>query len=234
LLSENDPEDDIQSSIETIRRSANGLLMIINDILDLSKVESGTMDIEQVQFSLSTMLREMNETFQFSAAKKSIAYESAFSLGQSDDLIVQGDPGRVRQILLNLGTNGIKFTSHGKVKLTVTIHNETIDHYEILFQFEDTGVGLKREDRTKLFLPFTQANSSTARHYGGTGLGLAISKKLAGLMHGTIKLESEFGVGTTVQCLLPLRKSSLSDEQLYTQMDTISERLQGDLSVSCN
>lgn len=163
---------------ENIQRSANGLLTVINDILDLSKVESGRLDIEEVQFSLSVVIRDVNKMLSFAAERKNLVYESNVQIGVNHDLIVMGDPGRVRQILTNLLTNSIKFTSEGTVKLAVATKNETHEIIEVQFVVEDTGIGIEEEVRKRLFKPFSQADSSTARRFGGTGLGLAICKNV--------------------------------------------------------
>lgn len=163
---------------ENIQRSANGLLTVINDILDLSKVESGRLDVEEVQFSLSVVLRDVNKMMAFAAVRKNISYESHIQPEIERDLKVMGDPGRLRQILTNLLTNSIKFTSEGHVSLSVTITSENDEIVNVRFIVEDTGIGIEEEVRQRLFKPFSQADSSTARRFGGTGLGLAISKNV--------------------------------------------------------
>ena len=168
---------------ENIQRSANGLLTVINDILDLSKVESGRLDIEEVQFSLSVVVRDVSKMLSFAAERKNLAFENDIQVGVERDLIVMGDPGRVRQILTNLLTNSIKFTSEGHVKLAVEAQKETSDAIEVLFTVEDTGIGIDEEVRQKLFRPFSQADSSTARRFGGTGLGLTICKNVSPLSY---------------------------------------------------
>jgi PAS domain S-box-containing protein len=163
---------------ENIQRSANGLLTVINDILDLSKVESGRLDIEEVQFSLSVVIRDVCKMMSFAAERKNLVFESNIQVGMKEDLIVLGDPGRCRQILTNLLTNSIKFTSEGYVKLSVVVKHESSDVIEILFSVEDTGIGIEEAVRKRLFKPFSQADSSTARRFGGTGLGLTICKNV--------------------------------------------------------
>lgn len=163
---------------ENIHRSANGLLTVINDILDFSKVESGRLDIEEVQFSLSVVIQDVNKMLSFAAERKNLAYVSNIEEFIAKNLKVMGDPGRVRQILTNLLTNSIKFTSEGHVSLRVEVQEETAETIRILFVVEDTGIGIEEEVRKKLFKPFSQADSSTARRFGGTGLGLTISKNV--------------------------------------------------------
>ena len=161
---------------ESIQRSANSLLTVINDVLDLSKVESGKLDIEEIPFSLSVVVQDVCQMLSFAAERKNINFKSDVRGDIEQDLVVIGDPGRVRQILTNLLTNSIKFTSKGFVKLTVASQEETRDSIKILFTVEDTGIGIEKEVQKRLFQPFSQADSSTARNFGGTGLGLTISK----------------------------------------------------------
>ena len=178
LLIDTELDAEQRESAENIQRSANGLLTVINDILDLSKVESGRLDIEEVQFSLSVVIHDVGKMLSFAAERKNLSFESDIQVGVDEDLIVMGDPGRVRQILTNLLTNSIKFTSEGYVKLAVVQRHETSEIIEVLFTVEDTGIGIEEEVRQRLFKPFSQADSSTARRFGGTGLGLTICKNV--------------------------------------------------------
>ncbi len=178
LLIDTDLDTEQRECAENIQRSANGLLTVINDILDLSKVESGRLDIEEVQFSLSVVIHDVCKMLSFAAERKNLIFESDVQIGTDEDLIVMGDPGRVRQILTNLLTNSIKFTSEGSVKLAVKVKKEMSDNIEVLFSVEDTGIGIEEDVRKRLFKPFSQADSSTARRFGGTGLGLTICKNV--------------------------------------------------------
>ena len=171
-------DEEQKECTENIQRSANGLLTVINDILDFSKVESGRLDIEDVQFSLSVVINDVSKMLSFAAERKNLMFESNVRIHDTKDLIVMGDPGRVRQILTNLLTNSIKFTSEGHVKLEVVVQKETSDNIVVLFTVEDTGIGIEEEVRKRLFQPFSQADSSTARRFGGTGLGLTICKNV--------------------------------------------------------
>lgn len=161
---------------ENIQRSANGLLTVINDILDFSKVESGRLDIESVQFSLSVVLTDVHKMLSFAAERKNLTYENHIEPAIESDMRVIGDPGRLRQILQNLLTNSIKFTSEGHVLLSAKIIEDSARMITIEFVVSDSGIGIEDEIRKKLFKPFSQADSSTARRYGGTGLGLTISR----------------------------------------------------------
>lgn len=164
---------------ENIQRSANGLLTVINDILDFSKVESGRLDVEEVQFNLSVVIRDVNKMVDFGATRKGLAFESYVQPEIENDFKVMGDPGRLRQIIQNLLTNALKFTTEGYLKLSVIILQETEEAYHVQFEVADTGIGIEEDVRKKLFKPFSQADSSTARRFGGTGLGLTISKNVS-------------------------------------------------------
>ena len=234
LLSDTELDEEQRDCAENIQRSANGLLTVINDILDFSKVESGRLDIEEVQFSLSVVVRDVSKMLSFAAERKNLIFESEIEVGVDRDLIVMGDPGRVRQIITNLLTNSIKFTSEGRVKFSVLKELETADIFEVKFVVEDTGIGIEEEVRKRLFKPFSQADSSTARRFGGTGLGLTISKNLVDLMHGRITLESTLGNGTTASFWIPFNKPQFHDGTALIDIGALPDRLQSEMSVSCN
>ena len=163
---------------ETIHRSANGLLTVINDVLDFSKVESGKLDLEEIPFSLATLVDDICKMLSFAAEQKGIDFKNEIHASIEHDLIVLGDPGRLRQILTNLLTNSIKFTSRGYVKIAIRCDEESGESIKIFFTVKDTGIGIAEEVQKRLFKPFSQADSSTARKYGGTGLGLTICKSV--------------------------------------------------------
>ena len=216
---------------ENIQRSANGLLTVINDILDFSKVESGRLDIEEVQFDLSVVIRDVNKMLGFAAERKGLNYVA--DIQELRSWKVMGDPGRLRQVMTNLLTNSIKFTTEGSVTMRVKVQKETAETVEVHFIVEDTGIGIEEEVRQRLFKPFSQADSSTARRFGGTGLGLTISKNLVELMHGQISLESKLGVGTKARFSIPFHKAPYqSPESPIVTMGSIPDRLQSDVSIS--
>ena len=167
---------------ETIHRSANGLLTVINDVLDFSKVESGKLDLEEIPFTLAILVDDICKMLSFAAEQKGINFRNEIHAGIVHDLVVLGDPGRVRQILTNLLTNSIKFTSKGYVKIGIRCEEESRESIKIFFTVEDTGIGIDEEVQKRLFKPFSQADSSTARKYGGTGLGLTICKSVRHLV----------------------------------------------------
>ncbi|KAH0547867.1 hypothetical protein GP486_008393 [Trichoglossum hirsutum] len=235
LLLDTELDSDQQECAENLQRSANALLTVINDILDFSKVESGRLDIEEVQFSLPVVIRDVSKMLSFAAERKSLSFESDVQIGIDKDLIVIGDPGRVRQILTNLLTNSIKFTSEGGVKLAVMVQSEDSETIEVKFVVEDTGIGIEEGVRKRLFKPFSQADSSTARRFGGTGLGLTICKNLVELMNGQITLESTLGLGTKASFSIPFHKPQFHNGTTsLVDISCLPDRLQSEMSVSCN
>lgn len=234
LLTDTDLDEEQKECAENIQRSANALLTVINDILDFSKVESGRLDIEEVQFSLSVVVRDVSKMLGFAAERKNLMFDSNIAVGVDKDLIVMGDPGRVRQIITNLLTNSIKFTSEGRVKFSVIKEREDADTIEVKFVVEDSGIGIEEEVRKRLFKPFSQADSSTARRFGGTGLGLTISKNLVDLMHGRITLESSLGNGTVATFWIPFNKPQYHDGNALIDIGSLPDRLQSEMSVSCS
>ncbi|KAI4205637.1 MAG: hypothetical protein LQ346_001421 [Caloplaca aetnensis] len=232
LLLDTDLDAEQRECTENIQRSGNGLLTVINDILDLSKVESGRLDIEEVQFSLSVVVSDVSKMLSFAAERKNLRFESDVGIDSHEDIIVMGDPGRVRQILTNLLTNSIKFTSEGYVKLAVKVQKETAETIEVVFTVEDTGIGIEEEVRKRLFKPFSQADSSTARRFGGTGLGLTICKNLVELMHGEIALDSALDSGTKATFKIPFNKSQFPSSTPLVNIGALPSHLQSEMSVS--
>ncbi len=180
---------------ETVRSSGETLLKIINDILDFSKIEAGKLEFEMIPFDLRTTMEESLELLAEAAGKKKLELVGLVSAQVPTALL--GDPGRLRQILMNLTGNAIKFTSKGEIIVKISSIEETQDHVVIRVDVQDTGEGIPSDILPKLFKPFSQADSSTTRRYGGTGLGLAICKQLVRLMNGEIGVESRKTGGTT-------------------------------------
>jgi len=167
ILCNMDVDGEQQTCAVTIQRCANGLLSIIDDILDLSKVESGHMDVEQVKFSLTVMLQDVSGILCYAAKQKGVSFESDFDFERSEGLFVLGDPGRLKQIISNVASNSIKFTSKGTVRLSARIQTDAPEYYEVTFVVQDTGIGITEEGQKRLFTPFTQADESTTRKFGG-------------------------------------------------------------------
>ena len=192
--------------ITTLKSSAESLLTIINDILDFSKIEAGKMAVEQVAFSPADLARSVVALFQARALEKNL--ELSLELPDAPPPALLGDPTRIRQILLNLVDNAIKFTHHGEVILSAGFE-PVGDRVECRFRVRDTGIGMSVETQSRLFQAFSQADTSTTRRYGGTGLGLAVSHQLAGLMGGTLRVESEPERGSCFTLALTLAVTAL-------------------------
>ncbi len=190
--------DEQRKYLEVVKYSADNLLKIINDILDFSKVEAGRLDIEEIDFGLWSTIDSIMKQMAFKANAKGL--ELTYYIGQSVPDAVIGDPGRLRQIIINLLGNAIKFTDEGEIFFQVKVAKELSDSVELLFFISDTGLGIPEDRRKEIFKSFTQADGSTTRKYGGTGLGTTISKQLIELMGGRIWIENS-------------RLSSLNEQQ---------------------
>ncbi|MEQ8634140.1 ATP-binding protein [Gimesia maris] len=189
--------------VRTIHQNGEYLLGLINDILDLSKIEDGKLDVEWLDCSPHEIVNDVISLLQVRAVAKGIPLEVNFE-GPVPELI-HTDPARLRQILINLIGNAIKFTEHGSVQLVIRlVSNQQSDQQKLHFDVFDTGIGIAAEQIENLFLPFTQADSSTTRQYGGTGLGLAICKRLVELLGGTIQVSSTVGKGSTFSVIIPV------------------------------
>lgn len=180
---------------EQVRRSAEGLLTIINDILDFSKIEAGKLHFEHLDFELREVVEDSLDMVAEAATSKGLELGALIAPGLKG--AVRGDPGRLRQVLLNLLGNAVKFTERGEVALEVTQLEETAGHVRLRFEVIDTGIGLEPAARQRLFQAFTQADASTTRKHGGTGLGLVISRQLVGMMAGEMDVRSAPGQGST-------------------------------------
>ncbi|KAB2934373.1 MAG: response regulator [Leptonema illini] len=203
LLESDSLEPSIKRSyVRTIRRNGEHLLQILDDILDISRIESGRLTVEPVDIFLSEMMNEMAELFSMRAEQKGLAFHVSVDPGAP--VVIKSDPLRLRQILVNLIGNAIKFTEHGYVSVAMS-STEMHDCCELRFTIRDTGPGISGPERERLFQPFVQGNSTVSRSFGGTGLGLAISSRLAAALGGHIDLESEPGRGSTftVQLRIP-------------------------------
>ncbi|MEJ1394140.1 MAG: response regulator [Candidatus Sedimenticola sp. (ex Thyasira tokunagai)] len=181
--------------IENTHSSATLLLRIINDILDFSKIEAGRLEIESVDFRLERVLDNLANMVGLTAAEKRL--ELIFDIDPNVPLALVGDPVRLTQILVNLGSNAVKFTDEGEVVITCHVVETGYRKVTLQFSVRDTGIGLSDEQQQKLFTPFSQADASVSRRYGGTGLGLAIARRLVILMGGELHVKSDPGVGST-------------------------------------
>jgi two-component system sensor histidine kinase BarA len=210
--------------LNTIEKSANGLLTIINDILDLSKIDAGKLVLENIGFNVREVLEDVLTINAPEAHKKSL---ELVSLIYSDvPQFLTGDPLRIKQVLTNLISNAIKFTPQGNITVRVLLEDENINQAGVKFEITDTGIGLSDEQQNKLFRAFNQADSSTTRQFGGTGLGLVISQHLVKAMKGDISVQSAEGEGSTFSFSVTLKKSgrdALSMEELKGQQILLME-----------
>ncbi len=193
--------DSARGYLGAIKNSGESLLDIINDILDFTKIEEGKVAIERVPIEPRSMINELSEPFTEAANRKNIHFEQ--SLHAEIPQRILGDPTRLRQILVNLIANAIKFTEEGRVTFTVNPVITEKNRVHLLFQVRDTGIGIKPEQMSRIFDSFEQADSTTTRKYGGTGLGLAITRKLVTLMNGTLEVDSTPDRGSVFQVTLP-------------------------------
>jgi PAS domain S-box-containing protein len=193
--------------IETIKSSGNSLLAVINDILDFSKIEGGKMELETQPFDMQSCLKASLDLVAAKAAEKRIALSYRFE--DNVPLTVMGDVTRLRQVLVNLSSNAVKFTDSGEVAVSVAAKKLDFGQYEIHFAVKDTGIGIPGDRLDRLFQSFSQIDSSTTRKYGGTGLGLAISKRLVELMGGKVWAESEPGKGSAFHFTIPVKPANI-------------------------
>lgn len=219
ILNQTSLNNDQKHMLGTARDSAYALLHIINDILDFSKIEAGKLEVESVPISLRDVTEGVLETLLPNADIKAVSLEAFISPKLPARVI--GDQIRLRQILFNIIGNAIKFTNNADTKDNVVsvvateIPSKDEGHGSFLFSITDTGVGMSEEEISRLFQPFTQADSSTVRRFGGTGLGLSICKQLVDIMGGYIEVESEVGVGSTFNVILPLVPADADMSETY-------------------
>jgi two-component system, sensor histidine kinase and response regulator len=194
--------------LNIIQSSSNNLLDIINDILDLSKIEAGKLNIDSVEFSICNLVDECAEVMSFKANEKELNLITF--VDPKIQITTIGDPLRIKQILINLISNAIKFTNKGDVLLEVNLLAEKTASVEIEFLVKDSGIGIAKNKLKDIFLPFTQEDNTIAKRFGGTGLGLSICKQLASLMNGKINVESKEGVGSCFKVIFLMEKGSLN------------------------
>jgi signal transduction histidine kinase/CheY-like chemotaxis protein len=196
---------------ETIRSSADSLLTVINDILDFSKIEAGKLELESIELDLRANVEDVGTAMAFQAATKGL--ELIVNVEPEITGRVLGDPQRLRQCLVNLVSNAIKFTKRGEIVIEVRLKPSSGGDSQIYFEVRDTGMGVAKKTLATLFQPFVQADSSTTRHFGGTGLGLSIVRRLVELMGGEIGVSSEVGVGSRFYFTLPLKVAETNQSE---------------------
>ena len=209
LLLDTELDEDQRHYAETVRHSGESLLNLLNDILDFSKIEAGGVELEMLDFDLRALLDDFATMPALRAHEKGLEFICAASPDVPAYLV--GDPGRLRQVLLNLAGNAMKFTHEGEISVRAALAAETRTDVLVRFSVKDTGIGIAPEKQARMFEKFTQADASTTRRYGGTGLGLAISKRLVELMGGEIGLNSEEGRGSEFWFTVRLARQAESD-----------------------
>ncbi len=214
LLIETELNEEQRDYVETVKLSGENLLTIINDILDFSKIESGKMELEMQDFETVTPVEDVFDLLNRRAQEKGIELIHFFS--EEIPSIVNSDLTRLRQVLLNLVSNAIKFTDEGEILVSVKKKSETHDYITLEFRVEDTGIGIPADRKERLFQSFSQVDASTTRKYGGTGLGLAISKRLVELMGGSIGVESVEGEGSVFSFTIQARHGNTAKPKRRT------------------
>jgi CheY-like chemotaxis protein len=222
LLSETEQSEEQQEYTETIKSCGESLLCVINDILDYSKIESGKMDLEDKDVDLRSCIEDVLDLFATKAGKEGI--DLIYEIDHTVPAQIRGDGLRLRQILINLVGNAVKFTHHGEIFIRIYLKSKVDDQLELQFDIRDTGIGIPENKLAKLFKAFSQVDSSTTRKYGGTGLGLVICEKLVGLMGGAISVESEENKGTTFSFTI---KTVSSQQSIRTYVNNNVADLEG-------
>lgn len=209
--------------VSVLKSSSKHLLGLVNEILDLSKIEAGKLHVENINFNPQALVYEVYDLLKVNASTKNLNFEIEYT--GKNDIRLLSDPFRIKQILLNLGSNAIKFTDTGKVTIRASVIQEGNTHvFEV--DVEDTGIGIAEDKQESIFEDFSQADSFSARKYGGTGLGLAISRRLAVLLGGNLFVESELEEGSTFTLRLPLKEATKPIEEIINQQKVlISEEL---------
>ncbi len=224
LLLETPLSDEQRGFVEAVHESGQALLTIINDILDLSRMEAGRLELDCIDFDLKHLLDRVVALIEPRARQKGLTLQT--SLAADIPRSLRGDPGRLRQIVLNLLGNAVKFTDHGEVRLSVDLLEKDRCQVRLRITVADTGIGIPLELQERLFSPYVQADPSVPRLYGGSGLGLAICKRLSELMGGSISLSSEAGRGTTFEVIVALvRTPELRAPPVRGHADIAGKRL---------
>jgi PAS domain S-box-containing protein len=208
LLNQNQNTEERETYLNAIRHSAENLKVIINDILDLAAIESGKLKFEKIAFNLTDLLPSLISTFMYQAREKNLALH--YTIDESLNKFLVGDPVRLNQILINLISNAVKFTHTGSIHVTCTIQKEQKNVSWVQISVSDTGIGIPPEKLTTIFESFSQADESVTRRYGGTGLGLTIARQLVELQKGHISVVSKEHVGSTFTILLPYAIGNVS------------------------
>jgi len=223
LVSDTKLDEEQKLYVNTIKKSSDVLLTLINNILDISKIESGKMTTEFINFDISALLKDINDCFGFIAQQKKLTLSIDSQI--KSDYHLKGDMHKIKQIIFNLISNALKFTAKGEIKVKARVLEEDDSYCRISIAVQDQGIGIAPENLGKLFSDFVQTDSSMARKFGGTGLGLSLSKKFARLMGGDLHVKSELGVGSEFWVELALEKIQI--DAVPAQQPLISEMTNG-------
>lgn len=221
LLQDTPLDAEQRELVSTVHHAGEALLSVINDILDFSKIEAGMLEIENLDFQLSPLIDELTSLVAWQARAKELSLMTF--VDPAAPAVLHGDSNRIRQVVLNLAGNAVKFTQQGEIVIRALVIENSAAGCVVRFEVSDTGIGLSSTAQTRLFQPFVQADGSTTRQYGGTGLGLSICKRLVTLMGGKIGVESTSGIGSLFWVELPL----LHGQDLAVQLDNSAVNLQG-------
>lgn len=227
LLLQKQPRPEQESYLKAISKSSDILLHVINDVLDLSKIEAGKLELEAIDFSLSDTIKQVKDTLSYKAEDKGLQLITRIDDQLADVLV--GDPYRLNQVLINIGGNALKFTEKGGVHIDLDLNRKEEDNVYIRFSISDTGIGIPADKIASLFEDFTQVSNSDTRKHGGTGLGLSISKHLVELHGGTIAIESKLGSGTTFSFVIkyPIGSAERLQERISAEENADGSILNG-------
>lgn len=212
LMLDTNLDEEQKDYADTIKKSSEWLLTILNDILDISKIEAGKLEFEEIEFNIYDIFKETNKIMESRVRENNNSIQIDIHPSVPENVV--GDPTRFRQVIINLVGNANKFTSNGKINIMCVVENETNSSSKLTISVSDTGIGIPKDKQQNLFQKFVQVDGSTTRKYGGTGLGLAISKYLVEEMGGSIGLESEEGKGTTFSFTVNFKKVGINDDEV--------------------
>lgn len=221
ILMNTDLSEEQRTYADAVREAGEALLTIINDILDFSKIEAGKIELELLDFDLVKVVEGVIQLLAMQAKKRKLSLVTFVDPGIPR--LLRGDPERIRQILLNLVSNAVKFSEIGEVVVRALLESETDDTVNVRFEVIDKGIGLSQEEQERLFEPFVQSDGSISRKFGGTGLGLSISKRLVDLMNGRMIVESVKGEGSTFGFQIPLEKRSASRDSVESIIEELKD-----------
>ena len=221
ILKDTELQEDQREFVSIIEDSSNNLIRIVNDILDFSKVSSGKVEFENVPFNVMEKFEASIDAYAAKAAQKDI--ELSLYIDPELPVELMGDPTKISQIMINLLSNAIKFTkAEGTIKVDIEKHSVTSSEVKVRFSVKDSGIGISKNQQSKIFDAFSQADASTNRKFGGTGLGLTISSKFVELMGGELNIESQEGVGTTFYFVISLKKSDKSTLRVAPKLNNLN------------